>query len=76
MRRHHNIPLFHNGGEGYGIFGGIKMSATTDKQFAAYVRRLIRNLEDAIKFSNTKGEEVLVREIENVIAELREDIAN
>jgi hypothetical protein len=52
------------------------MSATTDKQFAAYVRRLIKNLEDSLKLSNGKDKEILVREIENVIAELREDIAN
>jgi hypothetical protein len=52
------------------------MEGMTDKQFSAYVRRLIRSLNDIKEISKGKGEEAVMREIEDLIAELREDIAN
>ncbi|MDR0903069.1 MAG: hypothetical protein LBM59_00365 [Ruminococcus sp.] len=48
----------------------------TDKQFSAYVRQLIKNLENVIEKSKGKGEEAVIRELEDLIADIRQDIAN
>jgi hypothetical protein len=54
----------------------MEAEGMTDKQFSAYVRRIIRSLKDAVRVSKGQGEEAVIREIDSIIAELREDIAN
>jgi hypothetical protein len=52
------------------------MAGLTNKQFSAYVRQLIKNLENVIELSKGKGEEEVIRKLEILILDLRQDIAN
>ncbi|MDR0987020.1 MAG: hypothetical protein LBL98_04950 [Ruminococcus sp.] len=48
----------------------------SDKQFAAYVRRLQKNLLDMVEKAKEEDKETLEREIVEIVKELETDIAN
>jgi hypothetical protein len=48
----------------------------SDKQFAAYVRRLQKNLLDIVEKTKDDNKETLEKEIEEIVKDLETDIAN